>query len=109
MEKRAATVLPTVTGFATSLAAQAKFLENDARAMDDSAFALHLAVKPNPRERGLLFYVASAARAGPIRRDISVALRIRMNLGHATIGASAAPVVASGGTELLRWPLSMKK
>ena len=96
MEKRTATVLPTVTGFATRLAvaalrkrdvplapflqraglsvhdfedqrsrisaaAQAKFLENVAGAMDDSALALHLAEKANPREGGLLFYVASAA------------------------------------------------
>lgn len=100
-----ATVLPTVTGFATWLAiaalrksdvlvapllqceglwthdfedrrsrisasAQAKFLENAARAMDDSAFALHLAAKATPREGGLLFYVASAASAGPIRRPV---------------------------------------
>ena len=51
-----------------SATAQAKFLEDAARAMDDSAFALHLAAKADPREGGLLFYVASAATAGPIRR-----------------------------------------
>jgi hypothetical protein len=105
MEKRAATVLPTVTWFATwlaigalrksdvpvapllqraglsvydfedrhsriSAAAQAKSLEDAARAMDDSAFALQLAAKANPREGGLPFYVASAATAGPIRRPV---------------------------------------
>ena len=40
--------------------AQAKFLEDAARAMDDSAFAPHLAEKANPREGGLLFCVAAA-------------------------------------------------
>jgi hypothetical protein len=44
-----------------SAAAQATFLEDTARQVDDSAFALHLAEKANPREGGLLFYVASAA------------------------------------------------
>ena len=37
---------------------------------------------------------------------VGIALRIKMNLGHATPGASAAPVAASEMTELLRWPLS---
>jgi hypothetical protein len=103
IQRRAARVLPTVTGFATwlaiaalrksdvliapllqcaglwihdfedrrsriSAAAQAKFLEDAARAIDDSAFALHLAANATPREEGLLFYAASAARAGRIRR-----------------------------------------
>jgi AraC-like DNA-binding protein len=44
-----------------SAASQAKFLEYAAEAMDDSAFGLHLAIEANPREAGLLFYVASAA------------------------------------------------
>jgi AraC-like DNA-binding protein len=44
-----------------SAAAQAQFLEYAADAMNDSAFALHLAERANPREAGLLFYVASAA------------------------------------------------
>jgi hypothetical protein len=51
-----------------SATAQAKFLEDATRAMDDRAFALHLAAKAYPSEGGLLFYVASAATAGPIRR-----------------------------------------
>jgi hypothetical protein len=48
--------------------AQATFLEDATRAMHESAFALHLAVKAYPREGGLLFDVASAATAGRIRR-----------------------------------------
>jgi AraC-like DNA-binding protein len=45
-----------------SAAAQGKLLEYAAEAMDDSAFGLHLAQQSNPREAGLLFYVASAAK-----------------------------------------------
>jgi AraC-like DNA-binding protein len=45
-----------------SAAAQGKLLEYAAEAMDDSAFGLHLAQLSNPREAGLLFYVASAAK-----------------------------------------------
>jgi AraC-like DNA-binding protein len=44
-----------------SAASQAKFLEYAAEATDDGAFGLHLAEEANPREAGLLFYVASAA------------------------------------------------
>ena len=44
-----------------SAASQGKFLEYAAEAMEDSAFGLHLAEEANPREAGLLFYVASAA------------------------------------------------
>lgn len=42
-------------------AAQGKLLEYAAEALQDSEFGLHLAQKANPREAGLLFYVASAA------------------------------------------------
>jgi AraC-like DNA-binding protein len=42
--------------------AQAKLLEYAAEALEDSAFGLHLAEQANPREAGLLFYVASAAK-----------------------------------------------
>jgi AraC-like DNA-binding protein len=45
-----------------SAAAQGKLLEYAAEAIDDSAFGLHLALRSNPREAGLLFYVASAAK-----------------------------------------------
>jgi AraC-like DNA-binding protein len=45
-----------------SAAAQSEFLECAAEALDDSAFGLHLAEAANPREAGLLFYVASAAK-----------------------------------------------
>jgi AraC-like DNA-binding protein len=41
-------------------AAQSKFLEYAAKALDDSAFGLHIAEQANPREAGLLFHVASA-------------------------------------------------
>ena len=44
-----------------SAVAQSQFLECAAEALDDSAFGLHLAEVANPREAGLLFYVASAA------------------------------------------------
>ena len=44
-------------------AAQAKLLEYAAEALEDSAFGLHLAQQSNPREAGLLFYVASAAKS----------------------------------------------
>ncbi len=44
-----------------SAAAQSKFLEYAAEALDDSALGLRLAERANPREAGLLFYVASAA------------------------------------------------
>jgi AraC-like DNA-binding protein len=44
-----------------SAAAQGTLLEYAAEAMRDSAFGLHLAQQSNPREAGLLFYVAAAA------------------------------------------------
>ena len=45
-----------------SAAAQARLLEYAAEALHDPAFGFHLATKVNPREVGLLFYVASAAK-----------------------------------------------
>jgi AraC-like DNA-binding protein len=45
-----------------SAEAQAKLLEFAAEALHDPALGLHLALKVNPREMGLLFYVASAAK-----------------------------------------------
>jgi AraC-like DNA-binding protein len=45
-----------------SAAAQGNFLEYAAEALNDSAFGLHVAEQTNPREAGLLFYVASAAK-----------------------------------------------
>jgi hypothetical protein len=41
--------------------AQGKLLEYAAAALGDSEFGLHLAEQANPREGGLLFYIASAA------------------------------------------------
>jgi AraC-like DNA-binding protein len=43
-------------------ATQSKLLEYASEALEDSAFGLHLA-QSNPREAGLLFYVASAAKS----------------------------------------------
>ena len=42
---------------------QAKFLDYAAEAMDDSAFGLHLAEQADPRDVGILFYVASGAQS----------------------------------------------
>jgi AraC-like DNA-binding protein len=44
-----------------SALAQGKLLEYAAEALGDSEFGLHLAEQANPREAGLLFYIASAA------------------------------------------------
>jgi AraC-like DNA-binding protein len=41
---------------------QARFLDYAAEAMDDSAFGLHLAEQADPRDAGILFYVASGAQ-----------------------------------------------
>jgi Arabinose-binding domain of AraC transcription regulator, N-term len=43
-----------------SAVSESKFLEYTAEATDDSAFGLHLAEEPNPRDAGLPFYVTSA-------------------------------------------------
>ena len=45
-----------------SAAAQSKLLEYAAEALDDAALGLHLAEQANPRDVGILFYVASGAR-----------------------------------------------
>jgi tetratricopeptide (TPR) repeat protein len=45
-----------------SAEAQAKFLDYAAEAVDDSAFGLHLAEQTDPRDAGILFYVASGAK-----------------------------------------------
>ena len=42
---------------------QARFLNYAAEAMDDSAFGLHLAEQADPRDAGILFYVASSAQS----------------------------------------------
>jgi hypothetical protein len=46
-----------------SAVGQAKFLDYAAQAMDDSAFGLHLAEQADPRDAGILFYVASGAQS----------------------------------------------
>jgi AraC-like DNA-binding protein len=45
-----------------SAVGQAKFLDYAAEAMEDSAFGLHLAEQADPRDAGILFYVASGAQ-----------------------------------------------
>ncbi len=45
-----------------SAAAQARLLEFAAEALHDPALGLHIATEVNPRELGLVFYVASAAK-----------------------------------------------
>jgi hypothetical protein len=42
--------------------AQSDFLERAAEALDDSVFGLHLAAHADPRDAGILFYVASGGR-----------------------------------------------
>jgi AraC-like DNA-binding protein len=49
-------------GHRVSAEAQAKFLDYAAEAMDDSAFGLHLAEQTDPRDAGILFYIASGAK-----------------------------------------------
>jgi AraC-like DNA-binding protein len=44
-------------------AGQAKFLNYAAEAMNDTAFGLHLAEQADPRDAGILFYVASGAQS----------------------------------------------
>jgi AraC-like DNA-binding protein len=41
---------------------QARFLDYAAEAMDDSAFGLHVAEQTDPRDAGMLFYVASGGK-----------------------------------------------
>jgi hypothetical protein len=50
------------TSHRVSAQAQAKFLDYAAEAMDDGAFGLHLAEQTDPRDVGILFYVASGAQ-----------------------------------------------
>jgi AraC-like DNA-binding protein len=45
-----------------SAVGQGRFLEYAAEAMDDGAFGLHLAEQVDPRDAGILFYVASGAK-----------------------------------------------
>jgi AraC-like DNA-binding protein len=45
-----------------SAAAQSKLLEIAAEALDDGALGLHLAEQADPRDAGILFYVASGAK-----------------------------------------------
>jgi hypothetical protein len=67
--------------------AQGKLLEYAAEALRDSEFGLHLAEEANPREAGLLFYVASAAQdvgdalalAARYCRIVNDAVRLRLS------------------------------
>jgi AraC-like DNA-binding protein len=46
-----------------SAVGQANFLEYAAEAIDDGAFGLHLAEQADPRDAGILFYIASGAQS----------------------------------------------
>ena len=46
-----------------SAAAQSKLLELASDALEDDALGLHLAMRANTRDAGLIFYVASAAKS----------------------------------------------
>jgi AraC-like DNA-binding protein len=69
-----------------SSAAQARFLEFVAEALHDPALGFHLATEVNPRELGLVFYVASAAKdlgeaitlLGRYCRIVNEAIRVQM-------------------------------
>jgi AraC-like DNA-binding protein len=50
------------TGHRISAIAQVKFLDYAAEAMNDSAFGLHVGEQIDPRDAGIYFYVASAAK-----------------------------------------------
>jgi AraC-like DNA-binding protein len=49
-------------GHRISAVAQVKFLDYAAEAINDSAFGLHLVEQTDPRDAGIYFYVASAAK-----------------------------------------------
>ena len=69
-----------------SSAAQARLLEFAAEALHDPALGFHLATEVNPRELGLVFYVASAAKdlgeaitlLGRYCRIVNDAIRVQM-------------------------------
>ena len=73
--------------------AQGKLLEYAAETLKDSEFGLHLAQKANPREVGLLFYVASAAD------DIGDALALTALLPHCQRSGASEARSLSGGSE----------
>ena len=50
------------TSYRVAAVAQAKFLDYAAEAMNDSAFGLRVAKQTDPRDAGIYFYVASAAK-----------------------------------------------
>ena len=72
-----------------SSAAQARLLEFAAEALRDPAFGFHLATEANPRELGLVFYVASAAKdlgeaialLGRYCRIVNEAIRVQLTRG----------------------------
>jgi AraC-like DNA-binding protein len=69
-----------------SAVGQARFLDYAAEAMDDSAFGLHLAEQADPRDAGILFYVASSAQSlgealtlfGRYFRIVNEAVRLKL-------------------------------
>jgi AraC-like DNA-binding protein len=51
-----------LTSHRVAAIAQVKFLDYAAEAMNDSAFGLHLVEQTDPRDAGIYFYIASAAK-----------------------------------------------
>lgn len=76
-----------------SALAQGKLLEYAAEALRDNEFGLHLAQQANPREAGLLFYVASAAEdvgdaltlAARYHRIVNEAVRLKLTRSQAGV------------------------
>jgi len=76
-----------------SAAAQARLLEYAAEALHDPAFGFHLAKEVNPRQVGLLFYVASAAKDlgdaielfARYLRIVNEAVRVKLTRRHSDL------------------------
>ena len=71
-----------------SAVGQARFVELAAAAAGDTCFGLHLAMETNPREAGLLFYAAAAAR--DVREALELFARYS-RIANDTVKASIAP------------------
>jgi hypothetical protein len=88
-----------------SAAAQSKLLEYAAEALDDGAFGVHLAQQANPREVGLLFYVAAAAKNvneavalfARYCRIVNEAIRVKLLEAKKTGSWSSSSLSASQG------------
>jgi hypothetical protein len=87
-----------------SAAAQARFLELAAESLHDRALGFHLAIETNPREAGLLFYVASAAKDlgeaialfARYCRIVNEAIRVQLTDGPMTSSSNSASLAFRG-------------